>query len=855
MDKEYKFWEIEPNIQKTWEEKEYFKTKEDKKNKNFYTLVMFPYPSGKIHMGHIRNYTIGDIIARVKKLEGYNVLHPIGWDSFGLPAENAAIDNGIHPAKWTFENIDYMKGQLKKIGISYDWEREVTTCKPEYYKWNQWFFIKMYEMGLVEKRKGGVNWCPKCQTVLANEQVEDNKCWRCDSEIEIKELDQWYLKITKYADRLLNDHALIEKGWPERVITMQKNWIGKSYGLNINFKLENSEDFPIFTTRPDTIFGVTYMAIAPEHPLVEKIIKELPIEKAKEIKEFVNNVKKETKIERTSEGVDKKGIFTGKYVINPFTNEKVPLYIADFVLMEYGTGAIMSVPAHDKRDFRFARKYNIPIKQVIKPKDKEIDIEKDAYTEDGILINSGKFSGMHSKDAIKAIIEEAEKLGIGKGTYNYRLKDWLISRQRYWGTPIPVVYCEKCGTVVLTEKDLPVILPTDVKFSVGANPLTTSESFVNTKCPKCGGKARRETDTMDTFIDSSWYYARYLSPRLDNAPFDTKKAEEWLPVSQYIGGIEHAVLHLLYARFFHKVMKDLRLVKCDEPFSNLLTQGMVVANSYYCKECKKYFPPKEIENNKCPICKSDLIITIDKMSKSKKNGIDPDEIVKKYGADTIRLFMLFAAPPEKDLEWSDKGIEGSYRFLKRVYSFVYKHFETIKNIKTNELDPKKLSDKGINILKNTHKTIKRVTQDFIQRFHFNTGIAGLMEFLNSMSDFEPENEEDKIVIKKAIETLLILLFPVTPHISDYLYTIINNNSIYETSWPTYDEELTKDETVNYAVQVNGKLRASFEIGINEDEEIIKNKAKEIENVKKHIEGKEIIKIIFVKNKLINIVVK
>ncbi|HOJ50221.1 MAG TPA: leucine--tRNA ligase [Spirochaetota bacterium] len=854
MEKEYKFWEIENKIQHIWYEKGYFKTKDDGEKK-FYTLVMFPYPSGRIHMGHIRNYTIGDIIARVKKLEGYDVLHPIGWDSFGLPAENAAIDNNIHPAKWTFENIDYMKNQLKKMGFSYDWDREVTTCKPEYYKWNQWFFIKMYEMGLVEKKNGSVNWCPKCQTVLANEQVEENRCWRCDSEIEIKELSQWYLKITKYADRLLSGHSIIEKGWPERVIVMQKNWIGKSYGLHINFKLDDGRDFPIFTTRPDTIFGVTYMAIAPEHPLVDEIIEKSDKELSEKIKEFIRVVKKETKIERTSEGVDKKGIFTGRYVIHPFTGDKIPLYIADFVLMEYGTGAIMAVPAHDKRDFRFAKKYNIPIKQVIKPEKEDIDITTDAYTDDGFLVDSGKFTGMYNKDAIEAIIKEAENLKIGKGVYNYRLKDWLISRQRYWGTPIPVVYCDKCGTVVLNENDLPVILPTDVKFSVGANPLTTSSSFVNTKCPKCGGIAKRETDTMDTFIDSSWYYARYVSPNCDTSPFDTKNAEKWLPVNQYIGGIEHAVLHLLYARFFHKVMKDLGLVNCEEPFLNLLTQGMVVANSYYCKECRKYIPPKEVVDNKCPLCNKELVVTLDKMSKSKKNGVDPDDIVQKYGADTVRLFMLFAAPPEKDLEWSDKGIEGSFRFLKRVYSFVDKNFDKIKDVSVDNIDINKISKEGYDLLKLTHKTIKKVTHDFINRYHFNTGIAAMMEFLNSISDFEPKNEADIAVLRHAIENLLILLFPVAPHICDYIYLELTGKSIYEKKWPSYDDNLTKDETVNYAVQVNGKLRATFETSIDENEEQIIAKAKEIENVKKHIENKTIVKTIFVKNKLINIVIK
>ncbi len=872
MENEYNFDEIEKKWQEKWMKEGYLSSKHDEKKEKFYCLVMFPYPSGKIHIGHVRNYTIGDIIARIKKLQGFNVFHPIGWDSFGLPAENAAIDKGIHPAKWTFENIDYMRSQLKKLGISYDWDREIASCTPEYYKWNQWFFLEMHEKGLVEKKTGIVNWCEKCQTVLANEQVEDGKCWRCSRDIEPKELSQWYYKITNYAQQLLDDHQQLEGNWPERVLTMQKNWIGRSVGLKVNFKLDG-QDFPIFTTRPDTIFGVSFMAIAPEHPLVKDII-EQAVNK-NELQQFVDKVKKESTIERTAEGVDKNGIFSGKYVENPYTGEKVPLYIADFVLVEYGTGAVMAVPAHDQRDFQFAKKYNIPIKIVIQNKEQLLKIEEmtEAYVDEGILINSGEFDGIQNIEAKEKIISKAEKLKIGSKTVNFRLKDWLISRQRYWGTPIPVIYCDDCGTVPVKRIDLPVMLPENVKFDQGGNPLLSSDVFVKTVCPKCGKPATRETDTMDTFIDSSWYYARYISPKLDSAPFDKKEANYWLDVDQYIGGIEHAVMHLLYSRFFHKVMRDIGLIDSDEPFKKLLTQGMVVDYSYQCKGSEQseschnaYYPPEELNDldmskstptATCPTCKRSLTIKIDKMSKSKKNGIDPDDLVKKYGADTVRLFTLFASPPERDLAWSDRGVEGGYRFLKRVHNICVQNYEKLKPLKDYDIDASQLNGKALETKKFIHKTIKKVTNDFIDRYHFNTGIAALMELSNHLNAFKPENENDLKVLKEGIIILLRLLFPVAPHMSEELYENLDGAkaSLYDLAWPVFNEALTKDDVITYVVQVNGKVRGKLEVEAEIGKDDVLTAAKQISNVEKNIEGKTVIKEIFVPKKLVNIVVK
>ncbi len=823
----YDFNQIENYWIEKWEKEKKFKTTEDKSKPKYYCLVMFPYPSGRIHMGHVRNYVIGDVIARYKRRTGYNVLHPMGWDAFGLPAENAAIKHGIHPAKWTYENINYMKKQLKRLGISYDWDREISTCDEEYYKWGQWLFLKFYEKGLAYRKKSSVNWCPSCKTVLANEQVIDGKCWRCNSQVELKELEQWYFKITDYAEQLLEDHKLLEGKWPERVLIMQKNWIGKSYGITVNFKLDDGTPFPIFTTRPDTIYGVTFMALSPEHPLVNEILKTATEEKRKEIEEFLERTRK-VNIEKRREGLlEKEGVFTGRYVINPLNNEKVPLYIANFVLMEYGTGAIMAVPAHDQRDFEFAKKYNIPIKVVIQPPDKELKPEEmtEAYIDDGIQVNSDKFNGLPNREAMEKIMDYIEEKGWGKRTVNYRLKDWLISRQRYWGNPIPVVYCEKCGIVPVPEEELPVKLPADVSITGEGNPLEKNEEFVNTKCPKCGSPAKRETDTMDTFVDSSWYFARYCSPRYDKAPFDKEKADFWMPVDQYIGGIEHAVLHLLYARFFTKVMRDIGLLSADEPFERLLTQGMVIKDGA-------------------------------KMSKSKGNVVDPDDIVKKYGADTLRLFILFASPPERDLEWSDTGIEGMWRFINRIWNFVQQYKEKLIEFKNKNFVYENLNQKQKNYLTFIHRTIKRVTDDIEKEFAFNTAIAGLMELLNYISDYDYQNENDYILLKEAVYTLLSLLEPFTPFVAEQLWKELGNEKeLADIEWLKYNPDWIEFKTVQVVIQVNGKVRDKIEVSADIDDEKLKKLALEREKIKKYTEGKEILKIIVVKKKLVNIVVK
>ncbi len=901
----YDFESIESKWQRIWEEQGVFKSVFDENKRKYYVLVMFPYPSGKIHMGHVRNYTIGDVIARYKKMRGFNVLHPIGWDAFGLPAENAAISKGVHPAKWTYDNIETMKRQLKRLGISYDWDREITTCDPEYYKWNQWFFLKMYEKGIVYRKNSPVNWCPHCNTVLANEQVIDGKCWRCDTEVEIRNIEQWFIKITEYADRLLEDHSKLGK-WPEKVILMQKNWIGKSFGVVVNFKLDDGRDFPIFTTRPDTIFGVTYMAIAPEHPLVDEIIKENP-----SIETEVRRMRKEDYKLRTSEEYEKEGVFTGRYVINPLTGDRVPLWIANFVLMEYGTGAIMCVPAHDERDFKFAKKYNLPIKIVIQPEGKELKPEemREAYTEEGIMVNSSQFSGMKSSEALIKIIEYIEEKGLGRRKYNYRIKDWLISRQRYWGTPIPFVKCDKCGYVPVPYEELPVVLPKDVKFTGKGNPLESSEEFLNTKCPKCGSSAKRETDTMDTFFDSSWYYARYTSPKNDKEPFDKKESKYWLDVDQYIGGVEHAILHLLYARFFHKFMKDLGLVDSDEPFVNLLTQGMVckkwvsmgsmldylslsesstveeliikISDKFKDLELKSVRDSRKIgeilDNNHLTLASNISLffdaIGIDlpreeivkrfedeigesvKMSKSKHNTVDPDDMVRKYGADSVRLFILFAAPPEKDLDWSDEGIEGAYRFLNRVWRLVVNSIDIINSVKSfnyEEIDS--LSRKEKDLLTKINQTIKKVTEDIERDFSFNTAIASLMELTNTLYAFSPETEREKSIFREGIEKLIILMYVFTPHISEELWQIIGGEGLVcLKQWPEYNKNFLSYDTIEVVFQINGKVRAKAEVPVDISNAELEKLALENENIKKNLEGKTPKKIIVVPKKLVNIV--
>ncbi len=820
-ERDYNFTDIENKWQKAWDEKKSFLAKVDKSKPKFYLLEMFPYPSGRIHMGHVRNYTIGDIVARHKKMKGFNVFHPMGWDSFGLPAENAAIKNNTAPFKWTSENIDYMKTQLKRLGFSYDWSREVATYKPEYYRWNQWIFLKMLEKGLAYKKVSSVNWCPECMTVLANEQAENGVCWRCDSEVTQKELDQWFFKITDYADDLLNGHDEISGTWPEQVITMQKNWIGRSTGLKVNFKLESGEDFPIFTTRPDTIFGVTFMVIAPEHPLLEKVTDP-------KVKEFIERVKSQSMIDRTSEDKEKEGIDTGLKVINPFNGDKVSLYVGNFVLMGYGTGAIMAVPGHDVRDFAFAKKYNIPVKIVIDTPAAPLVLEemKNAYTGEGVCVNSGEFTGVNSSEAIEKIAVFAEKTGIGERMINYRLRDWGISRQRYWGCPIPVIYCDKCGTVPVPEKDLPVVLPTEVDFHGDANsPLLRMPEFTDVKCPTCGGAARRETDTMDTFVDSSWYYARYTSPHSDKI-FDEEEVNYWMSVDQYIGGIEHAVMHLLYARFFSMVLNDLGLLKNREPFKKLLTQGMVIKDGA-------------------------------KMSKSKGNVVDPDEIIKKYGADTVRLFMLFASPPVKDLDWSDKGVEGSFRFLSRVWRFMQKHKDLYQRNYT--INPELLSDEQKKLRIELHRTVKYVSHDIEERMQYNTAIARMMELTNALYAI-PEDElytdSGKKVFSEVVDKFIPILNPFVPHFAEELWEDFGNKTmLVDVKWPEFAEELSVREEIEIVFQVNGKIKTKVNVSSDITEDDMKKMAFEDHKISEQTAGKEIVKVIAIAGKLVNIVVK
>ena len=894
MVKEYKPSEIEKKWQEKWQEKNVFKSENKVEGKqNYYTLEMFAYPSGKLHVGHLRNYAIGDAIARYKKMKGFNVLHPFGWDSFGLPAENAAIDNGAHPGQWTKANIDNMRRQLKLMGLSYDWDREISTYTPEYYKWNQLFFIEMYKKGLVYKKRSYVNWCPDCNTVLANEQVEDGKCWRhSKTDVIQKELSQWYLKITDYAEELLQGHEELKGHWPDKVLAMQKNWIGKSTGSEINFVLDykfdsNSQDkesnlnignngeviIPVFTTRADTLFGVTYAVIAPEHPLVEEIIlKENP-----SLKEAVDKMINEDKINRTAEDKEKEGMFTGLYVINPVNNEKVPLWIGNYVLMDYGTGAVMAVPAHDERDFFFAKKYNLPVRIVINPVDKDGNSEKivveemeGAYTLNGILVNSDEFDGTKNTEAKIKITEKLEKEGKGKKTVNYRLHDWLISRQRYWGTPIPVIYDED-GNIHLEEKEnLPVKLPTDIEFNGKGNPLETSEEFKNVILPN-GKKGRRETDTMDTFVDSSWYYLRYLDSHNTEKPFEKANADSWTPVDQYIGGIEHAVMHLLYARFFHKALRDMGLVETNEPFKRLLTQGMVLGPSYYSQNERKFYFPKDVEiKDTKAFSKStgeELTVKVEKMSKSKNNGVDPEEIVKEYGADPARVFTLFAAPPEKELEWNVNGLAGAYRFINRLFLIISDSFEFAdKNAgKENNygIDLSKRNEKDEEIQKKLHQTVKKVTESIEDDFHFNTAIAAVMELLNDMTTYKQEvidkndvSTESRKIWKEVLDKVILLIAPFAPHIADELWEIIGNKTFtFEEEWPTFEEELTKEHKMNLVVQINGKIRETIPAKIGLPKEEYEKLAFDSEKIKKAIEGKEIVKVIVVPNKLVNIVVK
>ena len=803
----YDFKKIEQKWQKIWTENDQYKTDTtDSSKPNYYTLEMFPYPSGNIHMGHVRNYSIGDVVARFKKMEGYNVLHPMGWDSFGLPAENAAIKHGVHPHKWTMANIEDMKGQLKLLGLSYDWEREVATSTPEYYKFTQEIFLKFLEAGLAYKKKSFVNWCPSCETVLANEQVVQGQCERCDAVVVKKDLEQWYFKTTAFAEELLQDLDTLD-GWPEKVKTMQRNWIGKSNGAELIFDIDGTDkSMTVYTTRPDTTYGVTFMVLAPESDLVQELVKGTEYEA--DVNAFIQKMHTKTEIERTASDVEKEGMFIGKYVINPVNGKKIPVWIANYVLADYGTGAIMAVPAHDDRDRDFAEKFNLDIIPVI--------------DEDNKMINSEEFNGMDASEAFEGIVEKLAKENRGKKTVNYRLRDWLLSRQRYWGCPIPVVYCDDCGIVPVDKKDLPVLLPTDVEFTgKGESPLTTSKEFATTACPCCGKEARREVDTMDTFVDSSWYFLRYIDPKNTVEPFSKEMVNKWMPVDQYIGGVEHAIMHLLYSRFFVKAFKSMGMVDFDEPFKNLLTQGMVLMDG-------------------------------SKMSKSKGNTVSPIEIINKYGADTARLFVLFAAPPERDLDWSEQGVEGCFRFLNRVYRLVDELAEVAK---TNaEVKSVTKEDKAMRLV--IHSTLKKVTADLSEKFGFNTAIAALMELINEMYKYKELDTRNDGIIREGIETIVTILAPFTPHIGEELWTMIGKEgSVFNISWPKYDESALVQDEVEVIVQVNGKLRDKISMDANIAREDMEKIALESEKVKAAIEGKNVVKVIAVPKKLVNIVVK
>jgi leucyl-tRNA synthetase len=814
---------VEEKWQEFWETNRSFKVGEDPARKKYYLLEMFPYPSGRIHMGHVRNYSIGDVVARFKRMKGYNVLHPMGWDAFGMPAENAAIQNRSHPATWTYENIAYMRGQLKKMGFSYDWDRELATCDVDYYKWEQLIFLQMYKKGLAYKKTSFVNWCPKCETVLANEQVEDDRCWRCDSGVQQKELEQWFFRITDYAEELL-DYTDKLPGWPERVLTMQRNWIGKSYGCEIDFPLEGHlTGIKVFTTRQDTLFGATFMSLAPEHSLALELTTP---ERRAEVEAFIDKVKRTDKSRRTAEDFEKEGVFTGAYCINPVTNRRMPVYLANFVLTDYGTGAVMAVPTHDQRDFEFARKYSLPLQVVIQPAGETLDpgTMTAAFTAEGVMVNSGRFDGLGSGEAKEKIADYLEKEGFGKKTVNFRLRDWGVSRQRYWGNPIPMIYCDLCGVVPVPEQELPVVLPTDVTFTgEGGNPLARAASFVTTACPQCGEAARRETDTMDTFVQSSWYFLRYASPDFVAGPLDKARTEYWMPVDQYIGGIEHAVLHLLYARFFTKVLRDLGYTEVTEPFVNLLTQGMVIKDGA-------------------------------KMSKSKGNVVDPAALIGRYGADTARLFSLFAAPPEKDLDWSDQGVDGSFRFLNRVWKLVYDTLPLLRNCPP--LDPAGHTEAGKALRRSVHKTIRKVTEDIEDRFHFNTAIAAVMELVNSISAFEPKNDPRTApVLKEALESVILLLAPFVPHFAEEVWAGLGyQGGIDRAGWPTFDPAAAVDEELVVVVQVNGKLRGKVTVPAAAAEDVVKEKALADARVEPFIAGKTVRKVIYVPGKLINIVV-
>ena len=818
MNPEYTPLEIESEAQQYWKEHKSFEVIEDTSKEKYYCLSMFPYPSGRLHMGHVRNYSIGDVISRFQKMQGKNVMQPIGWDAFGLPAENAALKNKVPPAKWTYENIDYMRDQLTQLGFGYDWSREIATCHPKYYKWEQWLFVKLFEKGLVYKKNAVVNWDPVDQTVLANEQVINGRGWRSDALIEKKEISQWFMRITDYADELLDSLDKLD-GWPEAVKTMQRNWIGKSTGLEISFNRQGADSLKIYTTRPDTLMGVTYLAIASEHPLALQAGKS-----NSEVQKFIEECRTMETSEAAMETMEKKGANSGLTCTHPITGEEVPIWIANFVLMGYGTGAVMSVPAHDQRDFEFAKKYAIPMLEVVKPKEGEHVTSESAFTDKGVLCNSGEFNGLNFEQAFEAIAKKLELENLGEKQNNYRLRDWGVSRQRYWGCPIPIINCAKCGSVAVPEKNLPIILPENVAFDGVGSPIKKMPEFYETTCPTCGGKAERETDTFDTFFESSWYFARYACADNDEAMLD-ERADYWLEVDQYIGGIEHAILHLLYARFFSKLLRDEGLIKHDEPFKNLLTQGMVLKDGA-------------------------------KMSKSKGNTVDPAEMIEKYGADTVRLFILFAAPPTQDLEWSDSGLEGSYRFVNKVYRLAEGYFSDSKSHATESLDINTLNKEQKQIRQKTHQTLAKITDDIKRRHSFNTAIAAMMELTNMLSKFKQTDGQSMALRLESLDIILRALSPITPHLCHHLWQQLGHQTaIINESWPEVDNKALEQDEVQIIVQVNGKLRAKLMLGADTDKAQVEVQALADENVVKFTSGKTIVKVIVVPNKLVNIVIK
>ncbi|HIE26058.1 TPA: leucine--tRNA ligase [Candidatus Poribacteria bacterium] len=829
----YPFAEIEAKWQNYWNENKQFKVSEDSDKPKYYLLEMYPYPSGRIHVGHVRNYVIGDVMARYRMMHGHNVLHPMGWDSFGSPAENAAIQRKVHPAKWTQENIVYMKEQFLKMGISYDWSREISSCSPDYYKWGQWLFLRFYERGLAYRKEAAVNWCESCQTVLSNEEVEGGRCWRCENNVAQRWLTQWFFKITAYAEELLNDLEKLSD-WPENVVTMQRNWIGRSEGVEIDFPIAGSgKAITVFTTRPDTTYGATYMVLAPEHPLINELT---PGERKAEVKAFVDEVMREDKASRIAEACEKRGIFIGAYCINPMTTEQIPIWTADYVLMEYGAGAVMAVPTHDQRDFEFARRYDLPMRVVIQPPDGKLDAATmtEAYIEPGIMDNSEEFNGLDSEVGKEKIAAFMEANSIGRRTVNYKLRDWCVSRQHYWGNPIPMIYCDDCGIVPVPDEDLPVILPLDIEFTgSGTETLQACKEFYEVECPNCSKTAHRETDTMATFVDSSWYFARYTDPKNDTLPFSLENVSYWMPVDHYVGGVEHAVLHLLYSRFFTKVMRDIGLLKISEPFTKLLTQGMVIKDGA-------------------------------KMSKSKGNVVDPDDIIKQYGADTMRVFSLFASPPERDLEWSDQGVEGSYRFLNRVWRIVNQYLPQVDDV-TAQYDSSKVSDSAKELRRMTHQTIKRVTTDIDERLHFNTAISAIMELVNYLHQIKPsDNEIYRSVLRESIESLVVLISPFAPHLAEELWEQLGNKSprppfskggsVINAAWPKWDEDALQTEKVLIVIQVNGRLRSQTHVPADATEDEVREAVLADEKIQRYIAGKRVRRIIVVPRKLANVVV-